>query len=233
MTQRRQLGNHYAWQHNEFTNTQVTQLTGRLQQRLPLLADHAIDASFSVANVAGLIYYTYDPTISAAYNQLSPLLGPAQQEESKTQLLIAAVRHRFRVGKVFFDNQGTYTLGAGNTNAALRIPTLVTESRAYYQTHVFKKALLAQVGAELYYQSAYKGYGYSPSVQQFYVQDSFTIRNYAVANAFLTADIKAATIFLKVAYLNQGLEHQGYFATPFYTGYPRRLQFGVRWRFFT
>jgi hypothetical protein len=231
LTQQRQLGNHYTWQ-NKFDNTQVTQLTGRLQQRLPLLADHSIDVSFTVANVAGLVYYTYDPAIDPAYNRLSPLLGPAQQSGSK-QLLIATARHRFRVGKMFFDNQGTYTLGADSTNEALRIPALVTESRAYYQTHVFKKALLAQVGAELYYQSVFKGYGYSPSVQQFYVQNSFTIRNYAVASVFLTADIKAATIFVKVAYVNQGLDHDGYFTTPFYTGYPRRLQFGVRWRFFS
>ncbi|RZK33531.1 MAG: hypothetical protein EOO57_13025, partial [Hymenobacter sp.] len=63
--------------------------------------------------------------------------------------------------------------------------------------------------------------------------DGFTIPKYAVASAFLTADIKAATIFLKVAYLNQGLDAGGYFTTPYYTGYPRRLQFGVRWRFFT
>jgi hypothetical protein len=238
LTQQQQLGNHYEWNNTgedsnrQFNNTQVTQLTGRLQQRLPLLADHSIDVSFSVANISGLIYYTYDPAISPAYNRLSPLLGPEQQSGSK-QLLIASARHRFRVGKVFFDNQGTYTLGADSTNEALRIPSLVTESRVYYQTHVFKKALLAQVGAELYYQSVFRGYGYSPSVQQFYIQNSFTIRNYAVANVFLTADIKAATIFLKVAYLNQGLDHQGYFTTPFYTGYPRRLQLGVRWRFFS
>jgi hypothetical protein len=247
LTQQRQLGNRYTWRYekdeklnvdNRFDNTKVTQLTGRLQQRLPLLADHSIDASFSFADVRDLVYYTYDPAISPEYNRLSPLLGPTQkgnnaQQGNSTQLLIATARHRFRVGKVFFDNQGTYTLGASADSAVLRIPTLVTESRVYYQTHVFKKALLAQLGAELYYQSAFKGYGYSPSVQQFYIQNSFTIRNYALANVFLTADIKAATIFLKVAYLNQGLGHDGYFASPFYIGYPRRLQLGVRWRFFT
>lgn len=236
LTQQLQQGNRYTWQfegENKFDNTNVNQLTGRLQQRLPLLADHSIDASFSVANIAGLVYYTYDPAISPAYNRLSPLLEPAQKKGGSIQLLIATARHRFRVGKVYFDNQGTYTLGASADSTVLRIPTLVTESRVYYQTHVFKKALLAQLGAELYYQSAFKGYGYSPSVQQFYVQNSFTIRNYAVANVFLTADIKAATIFLKVAYLNQGLGHEGYFASPFYIGYPRRLQLGVRWRFFT
>ncbi|RZK25738.1 MAG: hypothetical protein EOO63_15635, partial [Hymenobacter sp.] len=88
-------------------------------------------------------------------------------------------------------------------------------------------------GAEVYYQSNFRADGYSPSTQQFYVQDTFTIPKYAVASVFLTADIKAATIFLKVAYVNQGLDAGGYFTTPYYTGYPRRLQFGVRWRFFT
>ncbi|RYY17841.1 MAG: hypothetical protein EOO36_09130 [Cytophagaceae bacterium] len=225
LSQQRELGNHYQWEINDFNNTQLTQLTGRLQQRLPLLADHGIDASVSVANITNLIYYGH----LTGYN----LLSQPQQQSASTRLLIASARHHFRVGKVVFDNQGTYTSGAGDDNTALRIPALVTESRVYYQTHVFKKALLAQLGSELYYQSAFKAYGYQPSVQQFYVQDNFTIRNYAVANVFLTADIKAATIFVKVAYLNQGLGHQGYFTTPFYTGYPRRLQFGVRWRFFT
>ena len=225
ISEQRQLGNHYEWNNNGFSNTQVTQLSGRLQQRLLLLADHGIDASVTVANISNLVYYGHIP----AFNLLS---GPQQQTSSK-RLLITSVRHRFRVGKVFFDNQGTYTLGADSTNEALRIPALVTESRVFYQTHVFKKALLAQIGAEVYYQSVFRGYGYNPSVQQFFVQDNFTIRNYAVANVFLTADIKAATIFLKVAYVNQGLDRAGYFTTPFYTGYPRRLQFGVRWRFFT
>ena len=53
-----------------------------------------------------------------------------------------------------------------------------------------------------------------------------------MANAFVAADISSASIFIKMAYLNQGLYRDGYFTTPFYAGYPRRLIFGVRWRFF-
>ncbi|MGI4867253.1 MAG: putative porin [Janthinobacterium lividum] len=236
LTQQEFIGNNYRWPSLsapvDFTNTKATQLTVRLQQRLPLLADHTLEASVAVVNINNLVYYAANPIISNPSTAFEQLLGPQQLSASK-QLLIAFARHRFRVGKIFVDNQGTYTLGADTASAGLRIPKLVTESRVYYQTHVFKKALLGQIGAELYYQSVYKGYGYSPSTQQFFVQDRFTIRNYAVANVFLTADIKAATIFLKVAYVNQGIGHDGYFTTPLYTGYPRRLQFGVRWRFFT
>jgi len=38
---------------------------------------------------------------------------------------------------------------------------------------------------------------------------------------------------VKVAYVNQGLVSDGYFVTPYFTGYPRRFLFGVRWRFFS
>jgi hypothetical protein len=239
LTQQHFVGNHYQWNYladsaNAFSNTLANQFTVRLAQRLPLLADHTLEASVTGVALTKLIYYASDPVTSAAAvaTRMSPLSGPVQASGSQT-LLIGFVRHRFRVGKVFFDNQGTYTTGADSTNATLRIPKLVTQSRVYYQTYVFKKALLGQVGAELYYQTRFRGYAYSPSTQQFYIQDRFTIRDYAVANVFLTADIKAATIFLKVAYVNQGLDAGGYFTTPYYTGYPRRFQFGVRWRFFS
>jgi hypothetical protein len=241
LTQQHLVGNHYQWEHTpgaatSFSNTLANQLTVRLAQRLPFLADHTLEASVALVNLNGLIYYASDPVTSVASDatRMSPLAGPVQAGTGQSsQLLIGFVRHRFRLGKVFFDNQGTYTAGADSTNATLRIPKLVTQSRVYYQTYVFKKALLGQVGAELYYQTRFRGYAYSPSTQQFYVQDRFTIRDYAVANVFLTADIKAATIFVKVAYLNQGLDAGGYFTTPMYTAYPRRLQFGVRWRFFS
>jgi hypothetical protein len=231
LTQQRFVGNHNQWdftgEENKFSNTQTNQLTVRLQQRLPFLADHSLEASAAVVNITNLIYYSQ-------YPGSTQLQGPVQLtgDNANKQLLVGFARHRFRVGKVFVDNQGTYT--QGGDGAGLRIPALVTESRLYYQTYVFKKALLGQVGGELYYQSRFRGYAYSPSTQQFYVQDNFTIRNYAVANVFLTADIKAATIFLKVAYVNQGVGGaDGYFTTPYYIGYPRRFQFGVRWRFFT
>jgi hypothetical protein len=228
LTQRVFIGNNYAWTNlsdskwqSTFGNTTTQQLTVRLRQSLPFLAEHSIELSASAARIAGLIFYNQ----YGVPEQLSSAVA-----DSKV-LLIGFARHRARLGSVYFDNQATYT--RGGDGAGLRIPALVTESRVYYQRRVFGHALFAQVGAELYYQSSYRGYNYAPSTQQFYVQDRFTIGNYAVANAFVAADISSASIFLKVAYLNQGLGRDGYFTAPYYTGYPRRFQFGVRWRFFS
>jgi hypothetical protein len=39
----------------------------------------------------------------------------------------------------------------------------------------------------MYYQSRYRALDYSPSNQQFYLQNSFTVRNYSVVDAFISA----------------------------------------------
>jgi len=229
LTQRVFIGNNYAWANlrvddkwqSTFNNTTTQQLTVRLRQRLPFLAEHSIELSAAAVRISGLVFYNQ----YGVPEQLSSALT-----DSKA-LYIGFARHRARLGSVYFDNQATYT--QGGDGAGLRVPALVTESRVYYQHKVFGNALFAQVGGELYYQSRFRAYGYAPSTQQFYVQDRFTIGNYAVANAFVAADISSASIFLKVAYLNQGLTSDGYFTTPYYTGYPRRFLFGVRWRFFS
>jgi hypothetical protein len=235
LTQRVFIGNNYAWVNlqvgdnmgidnkwqSTFGNTNTQQLTGRLRLPLPFLAEHSIELRASAVRISGLVFYNQ----YGVPEQLSSAIADSKG------LLIGFARHRARLGSVYFDNQATYT--QGGDGEGLRIPALVTESRVYYQRRVFGHALFAQVGGELYYQSSYRGYNYAPSTQQFYVQDRFTIGNYAVANVFVAADISSASIFLKVAYLNQGLGRDGYFTTPYYTGYPRRFQFGVRWRFFS
>ncbi len=229
LTQREFMGNHYEWHNAEtdgtakFKNTSTQQFTGRLRQPLPGFADHLFEASASAVTIQNLVFY----------NQKGE---PAQPDTTKSAnfIFIITARHRVRFGRFGFDNQATYTGGnaGGENGEGLRIPRLVTESRAYYQSYIFGKAMFTQTGLEFYYQSRFKGYDYSPSTQQFYLQDNFTIRNYGVASAFFVADIKTVSVFLKVAYLNQGIDGAGYFASPYYPGYPRRFQFGLNWKFF-
>ncbi|UOQ71120.1 putative porin [Hymenobacter cellulosilyticus] len=220
LTQQRFDGNHYNWDHlpdssSAFKNTLVNQVTGRLSQRL---GRHHLDASVRFVTINDLVYY----------NQAAE---PAQLDSVKV-LLIGTLRHRFNLGKFFFDNQATGTLGG--EGEGLRIPKLVANGRIYYQDYLFKKAMFSQIGAEIYFQSRFKGYDYNPTAQQFYLQDHFSIRSYAVADVFFITDIKTVSVFLKMAYINQGLYNtgNGYFATPLYTGLPRRFQFGIRWQFF-
>ena len=212
LTEEMFCGNHYAWDNN-FLNTKVNQLTVRLDQKL---GQQRLQASGTVANISSLVYYDQSAEPAQTGDQL--------------QILTLSVRHWYAWRHWHSDNQATFT--TGNNDAQIRIPNLVANLRVYYQNYIFRHALFTQVGADLYYQSRFRAYAYSPSTQQFYLQDGFTIRNYPLVNVFLTADIKTVGFFLKMAYVNQGLLHNGYFASPYYTGLPRHVQFGIRWQFF-
>ena len=220
LTQQRFLGNHSEWD-NSFSNTTANHLTVALRQKLPGGTAHSIELSGSLVRMGGVVYYNQQ--------------GVPAQRSNQQILGIGFIRHQVMLGHFGFDNQATYTSGGqatGDDATGVRIPALVTNSRVYYQNYLFRRALFGQIGAEVYYQSRFRAYDYSPSTQQFYLQDHFTIRNYAIANVFVTADIGRVSIFVKMAYLNQGIMYDGYYTTPFYTGLPRRLQFGVRWRFY-
>jgi len=223
LTQQLYSGNHFQWEHRPdeggktWSNTDVQQFTAYLSQKL---GRNQFNASGSLININDLVYYDTD--------------GRPAQISTGQQVFTLTARHRFNYGKFYFDNQGTFTAGGQGTgsNNPIRIPTVVSLSRVYYQSDIFRKALFGQIGAEVYYQSSYQAYQYSPSTQQFYLQNTFTIRSYPVVNVFLAADVKTVGVFVKVAYLNQGLDGNGYFTTPYYTAQQRRIQFGIRWQFF-
>ncbi|WP_197070400.1 putative porin [Hymenobacter sp. DG25B] len=216
LTEQQFSGNHFAWSHIDtakFKNTQTNQLLVRLEKQL---GAQRFLAEGSVVNISNLIFYNQD--------------GKPEQLNKQRQLYIGRLRHRLVLGGFYTDHDLTLT-GNGD-GEGLRIPTTVLTSRIAYRGFLFKKALFGQVGVETYFQSRWRAYDYSPSTQQFFVQDHFTVRSYPLVDVFLTGDIKTVTVFLKMAYLNQGLLHNGYFATPYYTGNPRSFQFGIKWNFF-
>jgi hypothetical protein len=227
LTQQQFNGNHYRWGSNfdattqvfnglnNFDNTKVQQLTARFDQTL---GRQRLQASAEFVNITDLVYYD-ESGRPAQYGRLLPLLT-------------VSARHRFNVGNFYFDNQAYFTRVGNGDVTELRIPGLIANGKAYYQGYVFKKALFGQIGGEVYYQSTWQPYDYNLSTQQFYVQSRFTSGNYAIADVFLSGDIRTVGFFLKMAYVNQGLGRDGYFPTPYYTGLPRRFQLGVRWQFF-
>lgn len=236
LTQQEFIGNHYAWSHwsgdyqnpvtkatdAPFGNTSTQQLTGRLRLKLPnfgSFTNQRVEASVSAINIFNLVYYD--------------TLGLPRQLSDTRNLVVGTARHQIKLGRVAFDNQATYTYikGGGNVDG-LRIPSLVANSRVYYESYIFRKALFSQVGLEVYYQSKYRAFDYSPSNQQFYQQNTFVIPRTPIVDVFFSADIKSVSVFLKAAYVNQGLGRDGYYTTPYYSGYPRRFQLGVKWNFF-
>jgi hypothetical protein len=117
-------------------------------------------------------------------------------------------------------------------SSVIRIPNFISENSLYYENDLFKKALRLQVGASLYYTSAYYADAYMPVTDQFYLQDKKKYGNYPFVDVFINARIKTVRIFFKMDHINSGFSGKKYVLTPGYPYPERAFKFGVSWRFF-
>lgn len=153
-----------------------------------------------------------------------------EQLSGNQRLFGAELQHHIRFGSIHFENFVAYT----NTDEAqyIRIPEWVFDSKLYFQGALFKRALVGQLGVQVYTPSDYRADAYMPVTQQFYLQNDFIVRSYPVAEVFITADIKNLNVFLKMANVAQDLTAEGYFMTPYYPANQRSFIFGIKWMFF-
>jgi hypothetical protein len=156
----------------------------------------------------------------------------SQPEQLGEQLSFytAYLHHHLKLRNLHFDHELSYNQ-LDNADQ-IRLPQWLVNSKVYYEGHLFKKALFGQVGFEAFAMDDFKADAYNPVLQQFYLQNSFTVPTYPVVDFFITADIKNFNVFLKMAHLNQGFPHNGYFTSPYYSGMQRSFIFGLKWMFF-
>ncbi len=162
------------------------------------------------------------------YTYFDSLSMPAQD----TNLLIVKtlwIRKTFSFSPFVLDLNLYYQLP--NNQEVLHIPNYVASSSLFIDIPLFKNALHLNFGADVYYYSKFKTYGYNPAIGMFYLANDRISENYPVINAFLSAKIKTAIIIVRFdnAYgwllspYNETVEH--YHISNFY------LRFGVHWWF--
>ncbi len=130
------------------------------------------------------------------------------------------------------DNRYTYNIFSEEANNVINIPKHHNYSRVYYVGKWFKNTIPIQFGLNMYYRSKYFGNAYEPSLQSYYVQNSFELQKYFRYNIFFNMQVKNLRIFLKMTHFNQFDRFDGYFVTPYYPAQKKVLDLGVRWYFF-
>jgi hypothetical protein len=114
----------------------------------------------------------------------------------------------------------------------LRMPRLMINSRLAYDL-LFKKILYIQAGLELHYKSSYLADAYMPATQQFYLNNSFRVNGYVVADAFADFRINRVRLFVKMSHVNQGIiPPGGYYTSAYFPATRRVFGFGVNWLLF-
>ncbi|MFC5270181.1 putative porin [Adhaeribacter terreus] len=218
LMQQTYFGNHHDWQNN-FENISADRTAVWIEGELWNNWLH-----LELANTALRNYVFFN-------QQQQP-----EQVSASQQFQTVTLNHRLAIGKLHWDNLAVYT--NINKGDKIRMPELIANSKLYYQGFIFKRALFGQIGVETTYRTGYSADAYSPSLQQFYLEDEVNsplypkVESYPVIDVFLAADVKSLNVFLKLAHANEGLNGDGYFTTPYYPGMRRSFIFGVKWMFF-
>ncbi|HNZ43027.1 MAG TPA: hypothetical protein PKN41_06760 [Bacteroidales bacterium] len=154
---------------------------------------------------------------------------PRQYTNGVVNVLSAFIYKDFVFGKFRIDNKVVYQYT--DKPALVRKPQLMAMQSYMFTTPMFKKALLAQIGIDLAYNSPYFADSYNPALGAFVLQNDYKNGNYLDAAVFINLKIQRMRIFVKLSNFLSGLIGYNYFTVPHYPMQDRLFRFGISWRF--
>jgi hypothetical protein len=147
-------------------------------------------------------------------------------------ILSGSFSKHFILGGYHSDNKALvqYTTASD----VLRLPFAALQTSNYWKQALFKGALVADLGFDLYYTTKYKASAYMPATGVFYLQDEYDVGGYPFLDVFLAFRIQRTRIFVSYNNLLHGLGFVGnnYFTTYRYPMKPRHFRFGLVWTFY-
>lgn len=116
----------------------------------------------------------------------------------------------------------------------LHLPLLAVYTSNYWKQSLFKGALVADLGFDLYFTTRYKASSYMPATGVFHLQDENDVGMYPFLDVFMAFKIKTTRIF---ASYNNVLQSVGFAGNNFFTAdpypmKPRHFRLGIVWYFY-
>jgi hypothetical protein len=96
---------------------------------------------------------------------------------------------------------------------------------------MFKKALFANIGIDLNYNTSYLADAYQPATHSYYLQNDRTLGNYLYVDGFINLKVQRFRIFVLLSNALSGLIGYDSFTVPHYPMQDRTFKFGVDWIF--
>lgn len=205
----------YFFSNQAFWWNRGLEKTAYSASRLALRMQHDQQALLMVelANTTNYIYF--DST------------SVARQYSGNLQVLRFQAEKKLNYRKLYFYNRLVYQ--EGDIKTVLRLPSFTWHSSLFVEGLLFKKALFAKIGADLFYVSSYKAGIYNPVTRQFQLQDTISVGNHPYINLHFTGKIRTFTFFLMMQHVNMGIFGGKPYSSPLYPLEPRAFRFGVRW----
>lgn len=200
---------HFAWA-NALSKTQQFRVDGTL--RLPKQKFAFYLAYKSLNN------FTYLNTESK----------PAQYA-SLLHVLELKVEKTFRWRK-----WGYYLLGNGqiiSNPAVLPLPNYWGRTGLFFESWVFKKAMLLRAGTDFAYCSDFGGYAYQPELFQWYLNSNTRVGNAYSLDLYISARVKRSSFFFKYERLNAIWDSKPVYTVAAYPFPGGAMKFGINWIF--
>jgi len=206
------ISNHFIWVNN-FNKTLKTNIDAALG-----LHNKWLDLSLGAAvqNITNLVYFD-ENALPAQFN-------------GNVQLLVGNVDLNLKFGPLYLQNKVIYQKSS-NANV-LTLPEIASYNNLFFGFKMFKKVLITQLGADVYYHTAYYAPNYMPAIGVFYQQKSQLIGNYPVASIYANFHLKTASFFFKYSHINKLFSPPNYFSMPNYPLDPDMFRMGITWNFF-
>lgn len=153
--------------------------------------------------------------------------GLPEQSGKNIQVITARIKQDIMYRAFGWENEVAYQLSSDKSQ--LPLPDISLYSNMYL---AFKlaKVLTIQIGANVYYNTAYYAPYYEPATQQFQLQDEETkikVGNYPLINAYANFHLKQARFFIMAYNLGSKFIDPNYFSLPHYPLDPMILKMGI------
>lgn len=213
------FANNHEW-HNSFRSTFTNEITGGLNVKTKNIR---IRPSGRILTLNNFIYFDQEINPQQADAAVLYSLGGNFDLTFYTDF---ARKEGFH-----FENEVFYSELSGGDASKIRLPKLFYNGKAYWSGFVFSNTMGLELGVDMHAKTAYQALTYAPEIQQFYLQDDFTIDAFLAIDAFLIIRVDKLRAFVKFTHVNQPTDG-GYFVTPYYPGEQRMIGLGARWLFF-
>lgn len=176
------------------------------------------DISLRVASISNYIYWN--------------TLAMPQMYEKNLLVFSAHLSKHFKLAGWNSDNR--VLIQYATAKDVLNLPVAVIYSSNYWKQSLFKGALVADLGFDMYFTSKYKASAYMPATGIFHLQNETDLGLYPFVDVYLAFQIKTTRLF--VSY-NNVLQSIGFAGNDFFTANPypmkpRHFRLGVTWYFY-
>ncbi len=199
------------WQNDDFAKSFST--TFSASYRLPAL-NFTATGSYHLLN--NYIYFD---------KPLQPI-----QADKAVNILQLELLQDFHIRKLHIEN---YLAFQKSTNDAIQLPAIYGKHSIYLEGKIFRKgAMLARLGCDFRYTTAYKADAYNPLINQFYTQTDTQIPFYPALDAYVSARVLKLHAFIKMENITSSFYKKNIFlSVPNYPLYGTYLRVGFYRRF--